>query len=74
MTPEGVARMFLDIVGERGFLIGSVNIYFQEYDENMKPVKFEDEHEFIEVSPTDAGLRQYADYSADLRRSRLKAI
>jgi len=74
MTPEGVARMFLDIVEDRGFLIGSVNIYFQEYDENMKAVKFEDEHEFIEVAPNEYGKKQYTEYQADLRRSKLKAI
>jgi len=74
MTPEGVARMFLDIVEDRGFLIGSVNIYFQEYDENMKAVRFEDEHEYIEVAPNEHGKKQYSEYQADLRRSKLKAI
>jgi hypothetical protein len=74
MTPENVARVFLDIIGERGFVLGSVNIYFQEYDENMKLIKFENDTEFLEVTPSEHSQKQYTEYQADLRRSKLKAV
>jgi hypothetical protein len=72
LSPEAVASYFLNIVEGREKVIGSVNIYVQEYDEDMKPIK--DDGSYIEVAPNQAGLRNYAEYSADLRRSKLKAI
>lgn len=72
VPPEIVANTFLEIMRDRQNVIGTVNIYVQEYGEDMKMIK--QDQDWIEVSPTDAGLREYGDYSADLRRNRLKAI
>lgn len=73
-TPEDVASIFLQIVGERNLAIGSVNIYFQEYDEDCKPVNFDNSVEYLEVMPSQRSEQLYAEYVADLRRSRLKVI
>lgn len=71
MTPEDVADMFVRVVRDRDTLIGTVNIYVQEYDENLQPIK---DGDFIEVKPTNYGLSRYEEYSADLRRGKLKVV
>ncbi len=73
MTPEMVAAVFLDVLRERGTVIGAVNIYIQEYGEDTKPIK-DDGDEYLEYRPGKAGLRQYADYAADVRRGKMKAV
>lgn len=72
LSPEAIASLFLNIVEQRGLVVGAVNIYVQEYDENMKPIL--NDEKYIEVSPTDAGVKGYEKYSADLRRSKLKVV
>lgn len=72
LSPEVMASMFLEIIRDRGMLVGAVNIYVQEYDENMKPI-FGD-GDCLEVTPTDAGKKIYSEYAAGQRRSKLKAI
>jgi len=72
MTPESIALAFLDIMRRRKTIIGAVNIYVQEYGEDMKVFEFDDE--CIVVEPTREGMRQYADYSAAHRRSRIKVV
>jgi hypothetical protein len=71
-TPEAIASIFLQVIEERGNVIGAVNIYFQEYDANMKPIK--QEEEYLEAHPGEDSVGMYSDYVADLRRSKLKAI
>lgn len=74
LTPEAVASMFLRIVEERDLVIGSVNIYIQEYGEDMKPVPYNQCDEYLEVTPSTPSKQQYEDYAADIRRSKLRAI
>jgi len=71
MTPEDIANMFVRIMNDRNALIGTVNIYVQEYDEKLKPIKDE---QYIEVKPTEYGMNRYNEYSADIRRSKLKVV
>jgi len=71
MTPEDIADMFVRITNDRNALIGTVNIYVQEYDEKLKAVKDE---EYIEVKPTEYGKSRYNEYSSELRRSKLKVV
>lgn len=71
MTPEDIANMFVRLMDDRNALIGTVNIYVQEFDEELKPVKDE---EYIEVKPTNYGMARYEEYAADLRRSNLKVV
>lgn len=71
MTPEDVADMFVRIMDDRKYLIGTVNIYVQEFDEELKTVRDE---EYIEIRPTEYGQSRYDEYAADMRRSKIKAI
>lgn len=71
MTPEDIASMFVRLIDDRSALIGTVNIYVQEFDEDLKTVKDE---EYIEVKPTEYGMTRYNEYAADLRRSSLRVV
>lgn len=73
VSPDIVAQTFLKIIEDSDMLIGSVNIYIQEYDEEMKPVKFE-KKDCLVVKPTKLGLRDYSEYAAEKRRERMKAV
>jgi len=72
MTPEDIANMFTRLIYERNLLIGAVNIYIQEFDEDMKPIKYDEQ--YIEIKPTEYGMSRYKEYEADLRRSNLKVV
>lgn len=74
ITPKDIADIFLRIIEDRGNVIGSVNIYFQEYDENMKSINFDDYINYLEVTPSDISQQRYAEYQAGMRRSKLKAV
>ncbi len=74
LSPEAIANMFLRIVEERDLVIGSVNIYIQEYGEDMKPIPYNQNDEYLEVTPSVSSKQKYEDYAADLRRSKLKVI
>lgn len=69
MTPDDIAGMFTKIMDGRNSLIGSVNIYVQEYDENLKTIK---DGECLEVKATAYGQTRYDEYAADIRRGKLK--
>lgn len=71
MTPEDIANIFVRVMNDRNTVIGTVNVYVQEYDEDMKQVKDE---EYLEVKPTQYGQSRYDEYAADLRRSKLKVV
>jgi len=71
-TPEAIADLFLQIVEDRGNVIGAVNIYFQEYDENMNVIRHDDE--YLEAQPGRDSKELYTDYAADVRRKRLRAV
>ena len=69
MTPDDIAQMFARVMNDRNTLIGTVNIYVQEYSEDLKAVRDE---EYLEVKPTDYGKTRYDEYAANLRRGNLK--
>jgi len=71
MTPDDIANMFARIMNDRNSLIGTVNIYVQEYGEDLKTVKGE---EYLEGKPTEYGQSRYDEYSSEVRRSKLKAV
>ena len=71
MTPEDIAKMFVQVVNDRNNIIGTVNIYVQEFDENLKQVKDED---YLEVKATEYGMNRYNEYAADLRRDNLRVV
>jgi hypothetical protein len=71
MTPDDIANMFVRLMNDRNALIGTVNIYVQEYNEELKAVRDE---EYMEVKPTKYGLMRYGEYSVGLRRSKLKVV
>lgn len=74
LAPEAIAAMLLQIIEERNLVIGSVNVYIQEYGDDMKPIPCRQDDSYLEINPTDRGKRGYDDYVADMRRSKLKAI
>lgn len=69
-TPEIIMAHFMEIT--KGMLIGSVNIYIQEYDENMNVIRSDDT--YLEVDPGNCSREVYAAYQADQRRRRMKAV
>lgn len=71
-TPESIGWLFAHIMKERGTVIGTVNIYVQEYGDDMKVIK--DDGEYLEYVPGDITLEKYAEYSAGVRRSKMKAV
>lgn len=72
MTPEDMAKYFLKILRDRQSLIGAVNVYVQEYDDNLKIVKEEDGYYLVKSN--ESSQAKYNDYAADIRRSKLKAV
>ena len=73
MTPEVIAAAFIDYVRQNNLVIGSVNMYIQTYDENMKAEKNSNE-EYTVCSPSDCAKNQYTEDVADIRRSRLRVV
>ncbi len=74
LTPEAIAALLLQVIEERDMVIGSVNVYIQEYGEDMKAIPSRRDDEYIEINPTEKGKQRYDDYVVDMRRSKLKAI
>ena len=52
-------------------MIGAVNIYVQEYDEDLKQIE---DTGYYEIRPTEHGLNNYKEYEAYTRRSKLKIV
>jgi hypothetical protein len=73
ISPGAIAERFLDIVKKRGNVIGTVNIYVQEYNQDMQLIEF-DNSRYIQVSPTVDGLDDYAEYCAGTRRNNLRVV
>lgn len=74
-TPEMAGWFFEKIVEERGNTIGSINIYWQEYDENMKMIKFDhDDNGYIEFVPGPTILAEHKEQEVEVRRSRMKIV
>lgn len=73
MTPERMAKAFIDFVRSNDLVIGTVNMYIQTYDEEMKPEKFKDEGYYI-CSPSDESIAEYNEDVVRIRRKRMKAV
>lgn len=53
-------------------VIGSVNVYVQEYDDDMKAIH--DGAEYIVIEPAGTTKEKYDEYVAEQRRKRMKAV
>ena len=74
MTPEAIGRVFADYVRENNLVIGSVNMYIQTYDEDMKPEPFKKkEKNYLLCSPSEATKAEYDRDVVNIRRNRMKA-
>jgi len=74
MTPETIAQAFVDFVRDNNLVIGSVNIYMQTYDENMKAEKFRRDEEYTLCKPTAIAKEEYIEDVALIRRGRLRQV
>lgn len=74
ITPEAMAEHFLRYIRENDLIVGTVNMYIQVYDEQMKPVEFRNDKEYLVLSPTEKGKRVYDDDVVNTRRNRLKVV
>lgn len=73
VTPKAMASTFLRVLEEKGSVIGSVNIYVQEYDDDMKPIPF-DCDDFVTYEAADKNNEHYLNYAAELRRKKIRAV
>ncbi len=73
MTPERIAQAFVDFVRQNELVIGSVNIYIQTYDENMKAEKNNNDTYTI-CEPSEKLKTEYTEDVASIRRGRLKVV
>ncbi len=71
-TPELIGELFAEFVRKEDLIIGSVNIYVQTYDENMKPVKFNQDVEYYLASPSEEDYKEYSEDVAKTRRKNMK--
>lgn len=74
IPPEIIAGHLVDFVRENNLVIGSVNIYIQTYDDEMKSVKTSSEDEYLVVKPSEKTKTMYSDDVAHTRRKRMKAV
>jgi len=73
-TPELIGEIFARIIADDEIVIGAVNIYIQAYDDEMKPVPFSKEEEYIIVEPNKAARRDYENDVVNKRRGKLKVV
>ena len=74
MTPERIAESFVNFIRGKNLAIGSVNMYIQVYDEEMKPVKFEDEEEMFVCTPSETAIKEYENDVIHIRRHMIKVV
>ena len=75
MTPEAIATALVQYIRDNNILIGSVNVYMQTYDEDMKAEKYKRrENEYIICKPSNAIKKEYERELVDIRRSRMKVV
>jgi len=73
MTPEIMAQTFVKFIRQNNLVIGAVTMYIQTYDEEMKPVKFNEE-DYFEAEPTEEMKKIYANDISEIRRSKMKVV
>jgi hypothetical protein len=74
MTPEAIAQMFVELIRGGDIVIGTVNMYVQTFDEEMKPEKFDRSAEYLVCKPTEKTKKKYEEDVARIRRRRMRAI
>lgn len=73
-TPEVIGQIFAEYVREQGLIIGTVNIYVQTYDENMKAERYGRDEEYLLIQPSDSMTEEYREDVARLRRRRITLV
>lgn len=73
MTPEIIADAFINFVRENDLVIGSVNMYIQTYDKDMKVEKF-NRNDVVICEPTEETRKMYQEELVTTRRKRMKAV
>lgn len=73
ITPEDIANIFVEFVRKNELVIGAVNVYIQTYDNEMKPVR-SDEQEYFVCKPSETTKRRYEEDAANLRRARMRVV
>ena len=71
MTPEHLAQALLSFIKAQNLIIGSVSVYIQTYDEDMKGRN--DGETFI-CKPSETVKKEYEEYLVNNRRRRMKAV
>lgn len=74
ITPETIARELYKIMTEGFHLVGSVNVYIQSYDEDMKAEKFDRYAQYVTYKPHTNEKKNYKAYEAEQRRKKMKVV
>jgi len=74
ITPERIADYFVNFIRDNDMVIGAVNIYIQEFDENMKSVRESKGDEYLLVRPQRIAKEEYQNDTAKTRRKRMKVV
>lgn len=74
-TPEVIAEQFLKFIYENNLMIGTTSIYFQTFDEEMKPEKwhFNDGESYV-FKPSDNVKAEYNEQLLEYRRNLIKIV
>ena len=67
MTPERISETLCKILIDNNIMYGSVNVYIQDYDINMKTQKYSS-RDYLVCRPGEESKQRYAEYMADCRR------
>lgn len=71
MTPEHLAAALLSFIKAQNLVIGSVSVYIQTYDDEMKGRN--DGDSFV-CKPSESVKKEYDNYVVQSRRKRMKAV
>lgn len=74
ITPEVMAEHFVSFIRNNDIVMGSVNVYVQTYDDEMKAVKTSRNDEYLLVRPGDVEKSNYYNDVARTRRKKMKAV
>ena len=73
-TPEAIAKNFLNIIYDNNILIGSLIMYVQTFDDEMKPEKWGDEGVDYRFVPSESTKDEYARQVLKHRRDMIKIV
>ncbi len=74
MTPERIASHFVQFIRDNNLIIGSVNIYIQTYDDEMRAAKISRDDDYIIVQPREVTKSEYIYDVAQIRRGRMRLV